>query len=315
MVAFELPVEVENCIFTQNKAEYEGGALACAGGSLRVTDCLFVGNSAAKGGALAAYDYGSLTLESCTFRENTADEGGAVYHDTILGRLRATSCTFAFNQASTGAGLYLTTSFQDTSAIGNSIFAFGNAGEGIHWDGVGILDLSCCDIFGNEGGDWVGPISGQLGIDGNFAANPGFCGDQNPDAPLTLAEESPCAPENNPGCGLIGAQPVGCTLTGIDEDLPTRSVISLSQNYPNPFNPRTTIRFDLTRPSRVDLRIYDLSSRLVRNLIRGRVLAASPHEVVWNGRNEDGQMVAAGVYFCRIEAGSCGETRRMTLIK
>ena len=70
--------------------------------------------------------------------------------------------------------------------------------------------LQCCDLYENEGGDWVGCVEDQLGIDGNIAADPIFCGDLNPQSPLTLHSASPCAVENSPCGELIGAYGVGC---------------------------------------------------------------------------------------------------------
>ena len=76
---------------------------------------------------------------------------------------------------------------------------------------AGTASLSCCDIYGNAGGDWVGAIAEQLGINGNICLDPLFCDPTALD--LTLHADSPCAAENNPECGLIGAWPEGCGLT------------------------------------------------------------------------------------------------------
>jgi len=92
-------------------------------------------------------------------------------------------------------------------------------------------------------------------------------------------------------------------------------IVRLLPNAPNPFNPLTTISFELPEPTRVTLRIFDVSGRLVRVLMGGRGLAAGRHEVVWNGEDESGRQVAAGVYRCRLEAGSFSETRLMALVK
>jgi hypothetical protein len=89
----------------------------------------------------------------------------------------------------------------------------------------------------------------------------------------------------------------------------------LETNYPNPFNSATTITYELDRQSKVFLRIYDVSGRLVRVLLGDEVVPAGRHEVVWNGRDRSGRAVTAGVYFYRLETGSFSETRRMTLIK
>jgi len=97
--------------------------------------------------------------------------------------------------------------------------------------------------------------------------------------------------------------------------LPRPEVATLAQNYPNPFNPCTTIRYVLPEPSAVCLRIYDVSGRLVRELVRDVAAVAGRHETTWNGQDDSGQMVAAGVYFYQLEAGAFSETKRMTLVK
>ncbi len=98
-----------------------------------------------------------------------------------------------------------------------------------------------------------------------------------------------------------------------ESGLPNR--FALTGNYPNPFNPATVISFDLAADSPVRLTVYDVSGRMVRTLLEGRVLAAGSHEQSWDGRNSSGQLSAAGVYLYRIEAGDYRETRRMTLVK
>ncbi len=90
---------------------------------------------------------------------------------------------------------------------------------------------------------------------------------------------------------------------------------ALHPNHPNPFNPRTTITFELPSESPADLVIFDLSGRLVKTLINGRVLGSGEHEAVWDGRDDGGRQAAAGVYLFRLVAGSHRETRRMSLVK
>jgi len=85
--------------------------------------------------------------------------------------------------------------------------------------------------------------------------------------------------------------------------------------YPNPFNPQTTIEFELKERTAVDLRVFDLSGRLVKGLIVGESRSLGRHEVVWNGRDDAGRQVASGTYFYRFEAGSFSETKRMVLVK
>jgi len=83
---------------------------------------------------------------------------------------------------------------------------------------------------------------------------------------------------------------------------------------PNPFNPTTTIGYSLAMDAAVELDIHDVAGRRVRTLVSG-VTPAGEHEVVWNGRNDDGEAVASGVYLYRLRSGADTETRRMVLLK
>jgi hypothetical protein len=88
----------------------------------------------------------------------------------------------------------------------------------------------------------------------------------------------------------------------------------LSQNYPNPFNPQTTISFTLAGRSHVDLRIYDVNGALVRALVN-ETQAPGAYHVKWDGRDDNGRVVASGVYFYKLTAGSFSQTRKMVLLK
>ena len=104
--------------------------------------------------------------------------------------------------------------------------------------------------------------------------------------------------------------------SGTNAPSPVPSLQEFSvQAYPNPFNPRTTIAFNLPQKSAVNLHIYDLAGRRVRTLLDGEELQAGPNSVVWTGRNAQDRLVAAGVYFYRLEAGIHKAVRRVTLIK
>ncbi len=93
------------------------------------------------------------------------------------------------------------------------------------------------------------------------------------------------------------------------------TAFGLAAAYPNPFNPVTTIGFDLPRELAIDLQVFDVAGRLVRALIQGRTYRAGTAEVSWDGRDDDGALVPAGMYFYRIQAEEFSATRRMTLVK
>ncbi len=105
----------------------------------------------------------------------------------------------------------------------------------------------------------------------------------------------------------------GDDQTSVEEHLPT--VFSMDQNVPNPFNPRTRIAFDLPRQMAVSLCVYDISGRLVDILLDDQAASQGHNEIVWRGRDRNGRVVPAGVYFYRLEAGSFSETKRMMLVK
>jgi hypothetical protein len=103
-------------------------------------------------------------------------------------------------------------------------------------------------------------------------------------------------------------------VTSTDETASMPYGFGLSQNYPNPFNAQTTIEFTLGVPGEVDLSVYDLLGRKIRNLKSG-MLNAGQHSLVWNGKNNNGQVVASGVYFYRLESPEGTRTMRMLLLK
>ncbi|MDX2473180.1 MAG: M6 family metalloprotease domain-containing protein [Candidatus Krumholzibacteria bacterium] len=90
--------------------------------------------------------------------------------------------------------------------------------------------------------------------------------------------------------------------------------VALSNPVPNPFNPATALAYTVpTGAGSVSLVIYDQRGRQVRTLA---VEADSGrHEIIWNGRNDQGGAVASGLYFARFQVDEVVEIRKMALIK
>ena len=88
----------------------------------------------------------------------------------------------------------------------------------------------------------------------------------------------------------------------------------LHSNYPNPFARETQFHYDLVQPSNVDLRIYDVSGRLVRAL-EGGVKEAGRHTARWDGVDELGRPAPSGAYFYHLTAGNTRSARRMVLLR
>jgi hypothetical protein len=89
---------------------------------------------------------------------------------------------------------------------------------------------------------------------------------------------------------------------------------SLSQNVPNPFNTRTLIGYGLPVSTDVSIQIYNLSGQLVRVLVQGSI-EAGHHTVAWDGMDERGEIVAAGIYLYRAAAGRDHLTGKMLLLR
>ena len=94
---------------------------------------------------------------------------------------------------------------------------------------------------------------------------------------------------------------------------------ALHPNYPNPFNPETWIPYHLAKAADVQIHIYDVRGVLVRRFDLGYQIAGyyvdRPKAAYWDGRNNNGELVASGVYFYMLSAGDFTETRRMVILK
>jgi len=103
--------------------------------------------------------------------------------------------------------------------------------------------------------------------------------------------------------------------TGVAEGDGEVTRFVLAGCYPNPFNPSTTIRFAVPGPAHVRVGVYDVQGRRVCMLRDGPVNGPGWHEMGWDGTNDAGRQVAAGVYFCRLEAANFGATSKMVLAR
>jgi len=87
------------------------------------------------------------------------------------------------------------------------------------------------------------------------------------------------------------------------------STFMFSENYPNPFNPVTTFEFSIPHSSEVRLTIYDILGKEVTTLI-SQSLNAGRYRTQWNASS-----LSSGIYFCRIQAGSFIESKKLVLVR
>lgn len=89
---------------------------------------------------------------------------------------------------------------------------------------------------------------------------------------------------------------------------------SLSQNYPNPFNPETTIEYTLPKPTFVKLKIFDVLGQEVKTLVN-ELQQSGVRSVVWDGKNNQGQLVPSGLYIYQIVADGFIQSSKSMLLK
>jgi hypothetical protein len=324
-----------DCIFRDNRANL-GGGLSADESDIHFDRCLFTRNEAPDFGAFqppSPGNGGGLLLNRsnaefslCTFDRNTARAhpviaawgGGAAL---FFSSARFSGCTFSENTAQAigvelgrGGGMYC--SFT-SPVLEKTIIAFSRDAEAIFCiDGQSQPLLSCCDVFGNEEGDWTGPIALQQSAGGNFSLEPGFCGRDFGE--LTLRDDSPCLPPGNV-CGVqVGAFGLGCITTDVEDggdDRMRPSDFALYANYPNPFNAGTTIRISSESPSaELTLAVFNSLGRRITVLYRG-LSGSGDREVHWDGRDEVGREVGSGIYLFVLDARGRRLVQRGLLLK
>ena len=84
---------------------------------------------------------------------------------------------------------------------------------------------------------------------------------------------------------------------------------------PNPFNSETTLRFQLPEAAPVTLTIHNTAGQRVTELVRGQILAAGLHSVVWFGTDQAERPVASGLYLYRLVAGDQVRVGKLALIR
>jgi hypothetical protein len=85
--------------------------------------------------------------------------------------------------------------------------------------------------------------------------------------------------------------------------------------FPNPTAESAVIGFALPTSGRLRVHVHDVRGRLVRTLADDRDYGAGQHRLRWDGRDDDGVELPAGIYWIRVRAGALEGTRRIALIR
>lgn len=106
----------------------------------------------------------------------------------------------------------------------------------------------------------------------------------------------------------------GSNVSTVNENILMPNQFRVYDAYPNPFNPVTTLRYQLPEANMVTVTIYDMAGRQVKNLIdqqQGQGL----HSIQWNGTNNLGNTVSAGIYLYQVHSGVYNQTNKMIFLK
>jgi hypothetical protein len=282
-----------------------GGGIYLNGASPTIRNVVLKSNSSpgAAGGMCCLNDASPL-LERCTFWENQAAfRGGAVASgDGSVPEF--VNCTLALNSAPECGGIFCSAS---SPLLTDTIIYGSPDGGAVACDQGAVPVLTYCCIYGNAGGDGL-PAS--CSAEGMLFADPLLCGAAR--GALQLQECSPCIGAGVSG-GHIGAFPARCACITTEQ---LSIEFRLHAARPSPFTDSTMLQLDVPAGAgHVTLALYNVRGQLVRTLVDGAPMPPGRREFVWNGMDDTGRPVSAGIYFarCRSDAGS--GTQKLVLTK
>ncbi len=103
--------------------------------------------------------------------------------------------------------------------------------------------------------------------------------------------------------------------TSVDNHFETHPVsMTMHQNFPNPFNPSTNISFEMHVAGEASLKIFNIRGETVTTLAQGNIQPGN-YQVTWDGKDSNGQIVAAGNYIAVLSKGNEQVSRNMLMLK
>lgn len=209
-----------------------------------------------------------------------------------------------------------------SSGSGTGVVKVSEAGDEVKFD-VTVCDLTgpfSAAHFHNAAAGATGPVVRTITDDfsGNTATGVWTASDAEPLTDALLNELlagnlyfNVHTAANGPGeiRGQINSPSLITSVRRTDESAGVPEIFTLQQNFPNPFNPTTEIRFDLNRPGRTVLKIYNMLGQEIATLVDENLQAGS------YAINFEASKLTSGVYVYQLESNSLRQTRKMILLK
>jgi parallel beta-helix repeat protein len=329
-----------------------GGIICWQNANASISNNLISNNTAGNGGAgIYIGSSNPIVINNIITKNHSYDEGGGI-RCNYSSRPLIINNTIVNNQASSGGGIHCdgnsdpilinTILYGNTANTGNQAYLadsgsdpnflfcdikggkdhFKGAGAGVNYSGVYEHNIDSDPLFMSAEADDFHLSDSSFCIGGgNDSVQVGTKWYQAP--PFDFEGNSRPNPKSSkPDIGAL-ENILGNPVTGIQNGLNQMpNQFHLYQNYPNPFNPQTRIKYELPHSGKVVLKVYNIVGEEICTLV-DEVKPAGSFEVLWDGRDNTGYLVASGVYLYRIEAqdpsASSGQgfvqTKKMLLLQ
>jgi len=98
------------------------------------------------------------------------------------------------------------------------------------------------------------------------------------------------------------------------EHLMSKIPIQFLKNFPNPIKNTTKIEFQLLKPGKTEVSIYNIKGQTVKTIAH-ELMNVGNHSMLWNGEDELGKKVANGVYFFKVEQNNKTKIKKMIVLQ
>jgi len=338
--------KLQNCVFSNN---YSHGGFSFTNLKMGITEwtridnCIFSNSSNNNDEiilvVIAFWDFWEpyYIINNCIIIDNYTPAMSIFGCGTSTdnGYISISNCTFANNEATTA-----TLDMVGTIDFSNNIMWDDTPFEILIWDLsnwgiISTLNLQYNDIKNGENGVWNQNNANFVNwLDGNINADPQFTG--TGDFPYALSDTSPCIDAGTPDTtglhlpwldvagnprvygGRIDMGALEWQGYSVDPDTNVVNNLYFFKNTPNPFKDHTTISFtslDYDRVREYTLSVYNSRGQLVRRFYGPDEHFWAINEIVWNGKDMDGNDTAPGVYFYSLEFEDTAVVRKMVKVE